>query len=85
MPAFSLSSLSWSYGNYTWHTNRDTYDKVIFDDVRSNVILTAILAYMASEDETQASRERIILPMNSRTGKQREWPKQRSPQRKGGL
>ena len=40
---------------------------------------------MASEDETQASRERIILPMNSRTGKQREWPKQRSPQRKGGL
>ena len=85
VPAFSLSSLSWSYGNYTWHTNRDTYDKVIFDDVRSNVILTAILAYMASEDETKASRERIILPIDSRSGKQRTWPTQRSPQRKGGL
>ena len=85
VPAFSLSSLSWAYGSYTWHTNRDTYDKVVFDDVRGNVILTAILAYMASEDDTRASRERIVLPMNSRTGKQREWPKQRSPQRKGGL
>lgn len=49
-PAFSLSSLSWSYGTYTWHTNRDTYDKIIWDDVKNNVILTAILAYMASED-----------------------------------
>jgi hypothetical protein len=23
-PGFSLSSLSWDYGTYTWHTNRDT-------------------------------------------------------------
>ena len=49
-PAFNLSALNWSYWNYTWHTNRDTYDKIVFDDVRSNAILTAILAYMASED-----------------------------------
>ena len=26
-PAFSLSSTSWDYGSYTWHTNKDTYDK----------------------------------------------------------
>lgn len=49
-PGFSLSSLNWSYFAYTWHTNRDTYDKVVFDDVRNNAILAAILAYMASED-----------------------------------
>jgi len=49
-PAFSLSSLSWSYFNYTWHTNRDTYDKLVFDDIRNNAILVAALAYMASED-----------------------------------
>ena len=83
-PAFSLSSLSWSYWNYTWHTNRDTYDKIVFDDVRSNAILTAILAYMASEDPERTSRTKIVLPVNSRTGKQREWPKPRSPQRNGG-
>ena len=85
VPAFSLSSLNWSYWNYTWHTNRDTYDKIIFDDVRNNVILTAVLAYMASEDDSKTSRERIIMPIDSRTGKQRNWPTQRSPQRKGGL
>lgn len=83
-PAFSLSSLSWSYWNYTWHTNRDTYDKIVFDDVRNNVILTAVMAYMASEDPEKTSREKIVLPLNPRTGEQRTWPTPRSPERKGG-
>lgn len=84
-PAFSLSSLSWDYWNYTWHTNRDTYDKIVFDDVRSNVILTAILAYMASEDPETSSRTRIVMPINERTNEQREWPAKRSPTRRGYL
>jgi hypothetical protein len=82
---FRLSSLSWSYGNYTWHTNRDTYDKIIFDDVRNNAILTAILAYMASEDPNRASNKRSILPIDANTGKHKTWPKQKSPIREGGL
>jgi len=84
-PGFSLSSLSWSYWNYTWHTNRDTYDKIVFDDVRNNAILTAILTYMASEDPEKTSRVKSVLPVNSRTGKQRTWPKPRSPRRLGGM
>ena len=84
-PAFSLSSLSWTYGTYTWHTNRDTYDKIVFDDVRSNAILTAIMAYAASEDESKTSRERIVLPANPRTGEPGTWPATRSPTRKGGM
>ncbi|WP_299210722.1 M20/M25/M40 family metallo-hydrolase [uncultured Dokdonia sp.] len=84
-PAFSLSSLNWSYWNYTWHTNRDTYDKIIFDDVRNNVILTAILTYMASEDPEKTSRVKSVLPIDSRTGEPRDWPTPRSPTRKGGL
>ncbi len=83
-PAFSLSSLSWSYWNYTWHTNLDTYDKIVFDDVRNNVILTAILTYMASEDPETTSRERAVLPINPRNGEQRTWPTPRSPNRDGG-
>ena len=83
-PAFSLSSLSWSYWNYTWHTNRDTYDKIVFDDVRNNVILTAILTYMASEDPETTSRERRVLPVNPRTGEQRTWPSSRKADRNGG-
>lgn len=85
-PGFSLSSLSWSYWNYTWHTNLDTYDKIIFDDVRNNAILTAILTYMASEDPEKTSREKASLIGKSRwTGKPLTWPKQRSPKRRGGL
>ena len=85
IPAFSLSSTSWDYWNYTWHTNRDTYDKVVFDDVRSNVILAAIMAYMACEDDEMASREQSVLPINPRTGNQRTWPTPRKPTRKGRL
>ncbi len=83
-PAFSLSSLSWDYWNYTWHTNRDTYDKIVFDDVRNNTILTAILTYMASEDPEKTSRVQSVLPVNPRTGEQRTWPTPRSPNRDGG-
>jgi carboxypeptidase Q len=84
-PAFNLSALNWSYWNYTWHTNRDTYDKIVFDDVRNNSILTAILTYMASEDPEKTSTDKIVLPTSRWTGKQMEWPTQRSPNRKGGL
>lgn len=84
-PAFSLSSLSWAYGNYTWHTNRDTYDKIVFDDVRSNAILTAILTYMASEDPETTSRERRVMPTDPNTGQPRAWPAQRPLVRQGGL
>jgi len=85
-PAFSLSSLSWSYWNYTWHTNLDTYDKIVFDDVRNNAILTAILTYMASEDTEKTSREKATLfGKNRRTGEPMTWPTPRSPNRKGGL
>ncbi len=84
-PAFSLSSLNWSYGTYTWHTNRDTYDKIVFDDVRSNAILTAILAYMASEDPNKTSREKSVLPINTTTGEPGKWPTPVKPNRKGGL
>lgn len=84
-PAFSLSSNSWLYGTYTWHTNRDTYDKIVFDDVRSNAILTAILVYMACEDPAKTSRERAVLPVNARTGEPGKWPAERKATRKGGV
>jgi len=60
-PAIGLGSLSWNYSNYTWHTNRDTYDKIVFDDLKFNATLTAMLAYLASEDPTMITRERVDL------------------------
>jgi carboxypeptidase Q len=58
LPAFNLGSLGWSYGNYTWHTNLDTYDKIVFADLRYNAALVAMLAYLASEEPELASREK---------------------------
>ena len=40
--AFNLSSLSWAYWDHTW-INLDTYDKIVFDDIKNNVILSVIL------------------------------------------
>jgi carboxypeptidase Q len=84
VPAFNLSSLSWDYGTQTWHTNVDTYDKVIFDDVKSNAILAAILVYMACEEENMVSKE-VRVPLDFRTGEPTAWPTPRSPNRRGGL
>jgi hypothetical protein len=61
LPAFSLGGQGWSYGNYTWHTNRDTYDKIVFDDLRSNATLAAMLAYLAAEDTTRITLGRVDL------------------------
>ena len=73
-PAFSLGALSWGYSTYTWHTNRDTFDKVVIDDVKNNATLTAMLAYLASEDPEMISRER-------RSG---NWPECQSADRSSG-
>ena len=84
-PAFMMSSLNWSYFNYTWHTNKDTYDKIVFDELKNNVALIAIMTYLASEDPEKTSREKIVLPVNSKTGEQMEWPTPKDGNRRGGL
>ena len=72
-PAFRLNALPWDYSTYTWHTTRDTFDKIVFDDLKSNATLTAMLAYLAAEDPTLITREkRILAPDNQ--GKQQDWP-----------
>ena len=60
-PAFGLSSLGWDYGTYTHHTNRDSFDKIVFDDLKGNATIIAMLAYLASEDPTFITRERADL------------------------
>lgn len=59
LPGFGLGSLNWNYGNETWHTERDTYDKIVFDDLKANATLTAMLVYLASEDPSMITRERV--------------------------
>jgi hypothetical protein len=67
-PVFGLSALNWDYGTYTHHTNRDSFDKVVFDDLRGNATLVAMLAYLASEDPTFITRERADLAASGGRG-----------------
>jgi len=60
-PVFGLGAVGWDYGSYTHHTNRDSFDKIVFDDLESNATLAAMLAYLASEDPTFITRERADL------------------------
>ncbi|HET9985894.1 MAG TPA: M20/M25/M40 family metallo-hydrolase [Longimicrobiales bacterium] len=79
LPAFGLGALPWDYGNVTWHTERDTYDKVVFDDLRYNATLTAMLVYLASEDPKRIPLDRVdlaSLPPSpyGRGGDRATWP-----------
>jgi hypothetical protein len=72
-PGFRLQSHYPDYRQYTWHTNLDTYDKIIFDDLKNNATLAAMLAYLASEDPERVPRDRALLPIGKRTGEERSW------------
>jgi hypothetical protein len=80
-PGFGLGATNWDYFSYTWHTNRDTYDKLVFDDLKNNVVLVACLAYLASEDPEFLTREKRLMPTDKITGKPMEWPKVHEPLR----
>ncbi len=79
-PGFRLQSAYPEYRQYTWHTNRDTYDKVVFDDLKNNATLAALLAYAASEDPARVPREVTVLPPTE-SGRARSWPRCFPPQR----
>ncbi len=74
-PAFFLTSSDWSYTDYTWHTNRDTYDKLNFDEVKRNATMVALFAYEASEDPVKVGRTRRVAPTNAKTGQPGTVPK----------
>jgi hypothetical protein len=60
-PAFGLSSISWAYNPVTHHTNVDTYDKIVLEEVKNNATLTAMLVYLAAEEPTKMPRDRRTL------------------------
>jgi carboxypeptidase Q len=79
-PTFGLGSNSWDYFTYTWHTNIDSFDKVVWSEVRNNATLVAMLAYLASED-ARVPRDRRVMPADRETGEPRAWPSCELPDR----
>jgi hypothetical protein len=80
---FRLQSSYPDYRQYTWHTNLDTFDKIVWDDLRNNATLAAMLAYLASEDPDRVSNAQRLLPPNP-DGSPQSWPACNTPRRSSG-
>ena len=51
-PGFGLGASDWGYGPYTWHTNLDTYERIIEEDVKKSAMSIASAVYhLAMRDE----------------------------------
>jgi hypothetical protein len=74
---FRLQSNYPDYRQYTWHTDLDTWDKLVLDDLRNNATLAAMLAYLASEDPERVGTEQRELDGGS-------WPACGSARRSSG-
>ena len=72
-PGFGLGAISWGYGQYTHHTNVDTYDKIVPEELKNNATLTAMLVYLADQEAERMPRERRIMPM-APNGQPGAWP-----------
>ena len=95
-PSFRFQSNYPDYRQYTWHTGIDTFDKIVFDDLRNNATLAAMVAYMASEDPDRVPRDVVELPTTRPEGPMRvsrrtqnagavgAWPQCRPPRRSYG-
>jgi Zn-dependent M28 family amino/carboxypeptidase len=83
-PGFRLQSSYPDYRQYTWHTNRDTFDKLVFADLRNNATLAAMLAYAASEDPERVPSDMRVLPPDPGSGEAGQWPRCRPPRRSAG-
>jgi len=81
VPAFRFGGRSWDYRTYTWHTNRDTFDKLVFEEVRHNATLIAAITYLAAEDPERVSRDRRdAFPVDG-SGESMTWPTCQDPER----
>jgi hypothetical protein len=63
-PAYGTGALGWDYSSTTWHTDRDSFDKVVEADLRHNATLLAMLVYLASEDPTFQPHQ-VVNPLPS--------------------
>ena len=73
-PGFSFGALSWDYGLTTWHTNRDTYDKIIVDDLKQNATLAAMMIYLADQDPVFMRRQKVDPLPSGPSGSPGAWP-----------
>jgi carboxypeptidase Q len=63
LPGIGLAQDTIEYGSHTWHTNLDTYERILEDDVKKNAIVVAFALYkLAMRDELLPRFSREAMP-----------------------
>jgi hypothetical protein len=83
-PVFRLQSNYTDYRQYTWHTNLDTFDKVIMDDLKNNATLSAMLIYLGDREAQRLPRTRDPLGIPNAQGQRAPWAACSDPVRSSG-
>jgi carboxypeptidase Q len=69
LPGIGVGQDPIEYGNVTWHTNLDTYERIVEDDVKKSAIIIAAAVYhLAMRDEAlpRFNNETMPAPRQSR-------------------
>ncbi|MGI8919343.1 MAG: M20/M25/M40 family metallo-hydrolase [Pyrinomonadaceae bacterium] len=63
LPGIGLAQDSIEYGTHTWHTNLDTYERILEDDVKKDAVVVAFALYKLSmRDELIPRFSREAMP-----------------------
>jgi hypothetical protein len=81
LPGIGVQQDPIEYGTHTWHTNLDTYERVIEDDVKkSAIVLAAALYQLAMRDELLPRFTRDAMPTPTPTPSPSPSPTPAPPQ-----
>ena len=56
LPGIGLSQDPIEYGTYTWHTNLDTYERIVEEDVQKSAVAIAAAVYHLAMREAMLPR-----------------------------
>jgi carboxypeptidase Q len=63
LPGISLGQDSIEYGSHTWHTNLDTYERILEDDVKKDAVVVATAVYqLATRGELLPRFSKEMMP-----------------------
>jgi carboxypeptidase Q len=63
LPGIGLAQDSIEYGTHTWHTNLDTYERILEDDVKKAAVVVATAVYeLATRDELLPRFSKDTMP-----------------------
>ena len=63
LPGIGLAQDPIEYGTHTWHTNLDTYERILEDDVKKDAVIVATVLYqLATRDELLPRFSKDTMP-----------------------